>query len=258
MPGIKDNIKLICDVVAPVTRKTPNGMLSYSPKKDIKIIYRSKIWDSGVIIENWWFKAYKKSLLGLSANAVVIDVGAHIGTFSLLTATTLPQARIFAFEPAGSTFTVLRENIYLHGLGDRVSAFNLAVGPTSGARLSVLFDDYNAGRTRVSVSGGTTEVLSISLDDIFIKNDISECDLLKIDCEGSEWDILSHASKDTLSKIRRICLEIHPGVDVKQLTSLLNEAGFNIQTHYLIDLPVFKKLVNVPLLFAYKEPCQKS
>jgi hypothetical protein len=35
---------------------------------------------------------------------------------------------------------------------------------------------------------------------------------LKIDCEGAEYDILFHAGRGTLHKVKHICLEYHDGV----------------------------------------------
>ena len=54
-------------------------------------------------------------------------------------------------------------------------------------------------------------------------------DLLKLDCEGAEWDILP-SSIDILPKIGQICMEFHPdrGWTVEKLAGLLRDGGFEV------------------------------
>ena len=52
--------------------------------------------------------------------------------------------------------------------------------------------------------------------------------LLKLDCEGAEWEILETVTPGTLSAIERICIEYHirPGYSEQWLTARLGRAGF--------------------------------
>jgi hypothetical protein len=68
----------------------------------------------------------------------------------------------------------------------------------------------------------------VSLADIFTDNSIPYCDLLKLDCEGAELEILKAAPAKTLSRIRRIRLEWHPGYDLEELIRLLADGGFHV------------------------------
>ena len=58
---------------------------------------------------------------------------------------------------------------------------------------------------------------------------IQRIDLLKLDCEGTEWDILP-SSIDILPKIGQICMEFHPdrGWTVEKLAGLLRDGGFEV------------------------------
>src|SRR5256885_13682279 len=67
----------------------------------------------------------------------------------------------------------------------------IAYGPASG-------DEYESVQT-------------ISVDDIVQREGIACVHLLKMDCEGSEYDILAGISNATFSKIRRIIVEYHDG-----------------------------------------------
>jgi hypothetical protein len=52
-----------------------------------------------------------------------------------------------------------------------------------------------------------------TLDDVFTTLAIDRCDLLKLDCEGAEYEIIFGASNATLAKIRHIVAEYHVGLD---------------------------------------------
>ncbi len=74
-------------------------------------------------------------------------------------------------------------------------------------------------------------VQATTLDAVFRVHDIERCDLLKIDCEGAEFDILFHACSDTLHRINRICLEYHNGLTPfthSDLVRLLQSNGFSV------------------------------
>lgn len=49
----------------------------------------------------------------------------------------------------------------------------------------------------------------VSLDDVFEQKQIEKCDLLKLDCEGSEYEILQRCRPETLNHVRRIVGEYH-------------------------------------------------
>jgi FkbM family methyltransferase len=68
-----------------------------------------------------------------------------------------------------------------------------------------------------------------SLQDIFDEFNVLTCDLLKLDCEGAEYDIFFCSSQETLRKIRRISMEYHIGFNnnsVEQLEQFLINHGF--------------------------------
>ena len=62
------------------------------------------------------------------------------------------------------------------------------------------------------------------------KNKIETCDLLKIDCEGSEYQILPAVSKETFARIKNIAMEFHEGRP-DELRSWLEAGGFQILSH---------------------------
>ncbi|KAG6002037.1 hypothetical protein E4U21_003551, partial [Claviceps maximensis] len=63
----------------------------------------------------------------LPRDAVVMDVGAHVGLFSIYMSGKYPAARITAFEPAPETAQTLRRNLALHGVGAQVTVHECAL-----------------------------------------------------------------------------------------------------------------------------------
>lgn len=71
-----------------------------------------------------------------------------------------------------------------------------------------------------------------SLSDVIQRTAQGKCDLLKLDCEGAEYDILMKSPRDALVKIRRIVMEYHDNVtdySHKDLADFLVEQGYKVQ-----------------------------
>lgn len=142
---------------------------------------------------------------------VVVDIGAHVGFFSLHLAKRFPFIKIYAFEPTPHNYRNLTENIRINGITN-VTAFNQAV-TGDGRILEMLVHPSNTG----GASGQQRDlhlpnhdffaVSSTTLDDIFSKQLIGSCKLLKIDCEGSEHEILCNTK--VLDRVEYLAGEFH-------------------------------------------------
>jgi len=154
---------------------------------------REELSDAYVINESYLYGIHDNILPYIKNAKVGLDVGAHIGTFSVFAAKRSP-AKIFAIEPTDTNLLVLRENIKLNGLSGRVIPLKLAL---SGKSESIkLFSPKNGGlasttRGHVELYGGdkegpvhVSEVRALSLADFFSENKIEFCDFIKMDCEG--------------------------------------------------------------------------
>lgn len=161
----------------------------------------------------------------LNPRAVVIDVGAHIGSFTLYLKSQLPEAKIYCFEPARSNFDLLLDNISFNNLSG-VKAIKLALaGKTGPSFLKTDSLDNNA----YSLGSSGEPVLSIDLDSFFKQEALGEIDLIKMDCEGAEYEILSNAKK--LKQVKSLILEYHRRDDNfndTYLVNLLASEGFTL------------------------------
>jgi FkbM family methyltransferase len=160
----------------------------------------------------------------------VIDIGAQIGCYTVRAARR--GAKVYAFEPFPENFGALERNISLNRL-EGVMAFAHAIGSESGLRTMFLPDDGgHTGRYSLFPGRGsrTLSVPCTSLDDVMREHTLERVDILKIDCQGSEYEILYGASEGALARIRRILIECEiferPDWSVAALTRYLQERGF--------------------------------
>jgi FkbM family methyltransferase len=190
---------------------------------------------------------YRLGGLWLQPGETIVDVGANVGTFALAAARAFPQAPIICLEPEASAYALLEDNIRRNRL-TQVRTINTACGGAAGEQvlyarriqvnaptsLSTLFTADNYG----SVFEPMTTVPVITLDQLFKEHEIDTCGLLKLDCEGSEYEIVLNASRDTLSKIRHIAMEYHVGLtdhEPNELVQWLGECGFAVDRQPLLD-----------------------
>ena len=156
----------------------------------------------------------------------VLDIGANIGNFTMLSSQLFTKAKIFSFEPIPFTFSILQKNI---GKQKNIKIFNKAVGEKTGSQL-MSFDEDSSGLSRFSNKG--TEVNVTSLDDFIKEEKISTIDLLKIDTVTFETHVLKGA-KDALARTKFICIEItlenNPNYTISSLFSLLKGKGYDFQ-----------------------------
>lgn len=135
----------------------------------------------------------------LSPDAVVADIGAHIGVVSVLLAGLCPKGRIHAFEPAAENHAHLTANIAANGL-DNVTVQRAAVFDRDG-EISLEFNAAYPGGSHVGDGGAT--VPSVRLDTWADRVDLDRLDLVKLDVEGVELAVLDGAA-GTLRRFRPI------------------------------------------------------
>lgn len=147
----------------------------------------------------------------IRAGSVVVDIGANIGTFSLYAAH-CGASKVYAYEPGRRAYEALVRNIERNGLEKVVMPFNLAVSDRDGGTVRIPSESspYNAVLSESSEAEGDV-VRTISLPTILQSNGLRRVDLLKVDCEGSEYPLFRQTDSETLARIDEIRIEYHPG-----------------------------------------------
>jgi FkbM family methyltransferase len=151
----------------------------------------------------------------------VIDVGANLGFFALAARDFYPEATIHAYEPNPRVLPYLRANTSEFD----VSIFAEAVGAEDG--FVKILDEGPSGEARTRSSGPDGAVRQVSIATA-IQRMGGAVDLLKLDCEGAEWELL--ADTRGLNGVRHIRMEYHlsKGRRYEQALDLLGGAGFHV------------------------------
>jgi FkbM family methyltransferase len=175
------------------------------------------------------------SLLGRPIQ--VIDIGGHIGTFSCRLTQLHPQASVMTFEPSATTASFLRRNVAQNRVADRVQVFEAALSSASG---TATFVDNGAGsgmnglrsadHSDGAETGVNTEVRTISFDDV-VAESAAPVDVVKIDCEGGEYDLVLGSKPESWESVQRVVIEFHPvaGHSWDELRSFLEGVGLHVQ-----------------------------
>ena len=146
-------------------------------------------------------------------DAVILDIGANIGTFSIYAAMSARNVRLYSCEPMADFFRLLQANVRLNGLTEVVRCLNCAVGAADSER-----ELFVPGRdllfpTLVQPEHGettsTTTVRCTTLMSLLEANAIDRVDLMKMDVEGAEYEILYGASSACFDRIAAIRMEYH-------------------------------------------------
>lgn len=165
-----------------------------------------------ILLDNCYFRGLE---LNIPGTPTIIDVGANAGFFTLLAVSKFPGARVLSFEPIESNFRQLQRNRDMNKDHD-ITIFPKAVFGYSGT-VSLTFDLSDGFTTAARISGPSDkgefieEAPCVTLPEIFEENHIIRCDLLKLDCEGSEYSILYNCPSEYFNKITQMAIEVHIG-----------------------------------------------
>jgi FkbM family methyltransferase len=187
--------------------------------------------------EIWIREFYAPRGYSIKANETVIDIGANIGVFATWAATRATNVKVLSFEPFPSNGEFFEHNIRASGLKN--IEFHVAAVADSNGKRTLRVSDFwilHSLLERGSDADGI-EVDCVSLDHVF--RSITKCDLLKLDCEGGEYEILYSASPATISKIERVVCEFNVLDDEdrngKSLGEFLSSNGFRVEKLERLD-----------------------
>lgn len=173
----------------------------------------------------------------INEGMVCIDVGAHIGYYSvLLSRLSGKNGSVHSFEPTPWTYNILKENTQDIG---NIHINNLGLSDVTG---TAEFSDYGPGYgafNTAHMNGATginkpsqSRTVSLTTLDSYVKGHNITPDFIKIDAEGFEYNILK-GSTELLLKLRPIIsIEVAGGESWKNerngAFSVLKTANYNI------------------------------
>jgi FkbM family methyltransferase len=186
--------------------------------------------DESVLAEIFSLREYAPIEPSLkTARRGILDVGGHKGYFVLYLRALNPTVPIWTYEPEQKNFALLKEHVRLNHL-EGVQVKNVAVAAEEGTLLlNVSEDSHNHS---LVVQPGTAEQQKVNATTLGkILNKMQGCDLIKMDCEGAEFQILENAGP-AVFEVPEFFLEYHeygPTMKATNLKVLFEQQGFSVK-----------------------------
>jgi len=195
--------------------------------------------DLSVFNEMFKYREYRscEDILRYSDKGIVLDIGAHIGLFSLYAYCLNKNVEIYSIEPEKHNLEILGLNKKENKIKN-IKIIDCAITERKGDGELVVTDDSinNYVLSSEDFEGSKLKFQKIkllTLEDFLKENKIEKVLLLKMDIEGGEYKVFESIKYETLSKINNIILEYHLdkdiGYDQKFLENILRINGFSVQ-----------------------------
>ncbi|MEP6749317.1 MAG: FkbM family methyltransferase [Bacteroidota bacterium] len=180
----------------------------------------------------------------LPSNPVIVDIGANAGYFNIMLFSKIKSATVYAYEPIPSNYELFKKNISLNPpLQNQIHLFNKAVTGTLQETVELFMEEASDNSVIASVYSDfddqnkhTLKVPGISLHQIVQENNLQHIDLIKVDCEGSEYPIIYETPREIWSKIKMLTIEVHNLDEEKRntvfLQKFLQEQGYIVDTAF--------------------------
>lgn len=226
---------------------------------DGRVISCTNAFNAELVWHEMSTSVYLDDPRGLADGATILDVGAHVGLFSLFTADGVSGARVIACEPARATFDCLSQNFASHfpggtalntAVADRSGTVELTYYPTNETITTIETDEEDDERniSAVFTNVGTTpeqsraycsEIRShaerypvpvTTIAELIAEHRLASVDLLKIDVERAELAVLKGIGEADWPKIVNIAVEVHDIKDrLNEVVNLLTAKGYHVE-----------------------------
>jgi len=172
---------------------------------------------------------------------IIMDIGSHIGTFSLFAASKIKNAKIFAIEACRENFRYLEKNVTMNNFKN-IAIYNFALSDARGP--TKLYHDIWSGSVGHSLTMAfsernedSEEIWADTLTNFMKSYNINDCDYARFNCEGSEFKIILNTPKEILRRISIINILYHEdlikGFTGRDLIDYLKKCGFAVTTRIL-------------------------
>ena len=156
----------------------------------------------------------------------VLDIGANIGDSAIFFALKGAK-RVIAVEPFPSTFEALLMNIKENNFQDVITPRNYAVSNEQGS-IKLSNRVVNSVGTMAKSQNEGTIIPTFTLRDIVEEFSLSSF-ILKMDCEGCEYEVLDTISETLSERISEIFVEYHD--TPRNIPKILQDMSFEINVY---------------------------
>ena len=174
---------------------------------------------------------------------LIVDCGANIGLSMLYFKRIFPKAKIHAFEPDTKNYEYFLKNVKSFGWETSVFPYQKLVSNTDGYEF---FEELGNAGSKISKNDSGKRIEKIRLKDFLLSLE-SKINFLKIDIEGSEFDVLPDL-KSIFPKIEKMYIEFHLDKNNFQefyqyIEGLLgDDFNFQITTNFLENENIYESI----------------
>ena len=193
--------------------------------KNLQFVVRPK--DIGITTPS--FEQEVRGIFKPKPGGVVIDVGAHIGFYTIMAAKMVgKEGLVIALEPDAENFKLLMLNVRLNNLNNVIVLPYAASDKNEKILLHRSLEPDRHSIARIPPGfAGDVEVYGITIDNIVNKLGLRNIDWIKIDVEGAEHLVLKGARK-TLSLAKNIIIEVWYE-NLNKVFSVLRKKNYDIK-----------------------------
>jgi len=194
-------------------RMALRNVVEYTTRTGVRFKVRSKTSDINEAVVVMSGKEYPPELLDIDTTdrPVVFDIGGHIGSFSLYVKNRKPDAQVIVFEPFVENLALLKSNLQLNGFTDVTVISKALYGSAGRYFLDLHHHGFDGGTLSDTPTQRCFEIETITLEDVLESNpQLALVDVMKMDIEGSEFEIVRKSLKTLTSSVRRLVMEYHP------------------------------------------------
>lgn len=167
---------------------------------------------------------------------LALDIGAHVGAFAIRLATESPKALVVCYEPSPAAAVYCRRNVSLSHLTGRIHVVEAAIGANRGSARLYGRSSVDWGNSLYPSpfpsSGATAPTVPVVAFDDAVHETAGRFNLVKLDCEGSEYDIIAKSRAESWAGVQNVLMEYHP-VGRRTFTDIADRlARFDLQLQW--------------------------
>jgi FkbM family methyltransferase len=233
-------------LLSPKNGKYTRLLILHVKKPKAKIIIRD-VFDMTTLLQIFGENIYfYRDVTIEEDDKLILDIGSHIGLFSIFCALTHNQPKIYAFEPFPDNYNLLLYNLRLNNLSSRVTAQKFALSDKDGL-VKLYLSDSDLSHSTAPMKWNVKKsdyllVKATTLRSIFTHQAFQKVDFMKANCEGCEYKIFTKRNADCLEKIHKLSIQCHNfdcEHNYKTIKRLLNQLGFKVHTRHYDDRHTF-------------------
>lgn len=244
--------KVLCPILPKKLRIPPSGQITlHTDSGPLKMQTNQTSYLTQLLFWNGYKKfEYSEIFEDLSKQAsVFFDIGSNIGYYSLLATKANPKINVFAFEPALGPKYYLNENIKLNGFENNITSIDLALSNETGVidfyeveNLKYQYLKYNlagegnAGTKKTSRNFIKNTVNAKTLSGFITDQNLERIDLIKIDTEGTEFEILMSGRSEIITHQPIVICETLFNTIEGKLEDFFSELEYEFYNHTALGL----------------------